>query len=198
MYRGYLREITSSAATARRSAVLLVTAVATSVLFATGALFSSTAAEAESTAKQTKTNWQQMFNVERMCKKVDACTSAKVSKRGIRMKGQQEMSGFPVNFTVVVVNKGASVDGVQPAVAKVRTNFGNVRIPMQLSVETNGGRGVLIADVGQATATGMVAKRVGDGLDEMSNQTYRLTKKKAKELLASLSSGSGGQYPSFF
>ncbi len=139
-----------------------------------------------------------MFNVERMCKKVEACTSAKVSKRGIRMKGQQEMSGFPVNFTVVVVNKGASVDGVQPAVAQVRTTYGNVRIPMQLRVESNGGREVLIADVGQATATGIVAIRAGDVLDEMSNQTYRLTKKKAKKLLASLSSGSGGQYPSVF
>ena len=198
MYRGYLREITSSATTAQRSATLLITAMTVALLVATGALFSSTAAEAEPTAKQTKTNWQQMFNVERMCKKVEACTSAKVSKRGIRMKGQQEMSGFPVNFTVVVVNKGASVDGVQPAVAQVRTTYGNVRIPMQLRVESNGGREVLVADVGQATATGIVAGVAGDQLDEMSNQTYRLTKKKAKKLLASLSSGSGGQYPIFF
>jgi len=195
MNRGYQRGTTAIATTAPRSAALLIGVVAATLLLSAGALFNAAAAGAERTTIRAKTTWQTMFNVERMCKKVDACTSAKVSKRGIRMKGQQEMSGISVNFTVVVVNSGPSVDGVQPAVAKVRTNFGDVRIPLQLSVEPNGGRQVLVADVGQATATGLVAGFAGDQLDEMSNQSYRLTKKKAKKLLAGLSSGPPGQYP---
>ena len=197
MHRGNQRGTTTIAMTAPRSAVLLIGMVAATLLLSAGALFNAAAAGAEPTTIRAKTNWQTMFNVERMCKKVDACTSAKVSKRGIRMNGQQSMSGIPVNFTVVVVNTGPSVDGVQPVVAKVRTSFGKVRIPMQLSVKANRGRQALVADVGQATATGLVANVAGDQLDEMSNQSYRLTKKKTTKLLASLSSGSPGQYPSF-
>ena len=197
MKRGTQQAVTSIATSAPRTAALLIGVVAATLLLSAGALFNAATAGTESTTIRGKTTWQKMFNVERMCKKVDACTSAKVSKRGIRMKGQQTMSGIPVNFTVVVVNRGRSVGGVQPAVAKVRTNFGKVRVPLQLSIEPNRGRQVLVANVGQATATGLVAGFAGDQLDEMSNQSYRLTKKKAKKLLAGLSSGSSGQYPSF-